>query len=126
MRLKGILFLSVLVLTVAGCTHSKPNAPSAAHAIAPGKESPPAPPSFTVNRSAPKAKLQLEAVFEALEMAAVRIEAKTWTDLTVLEAVPHGAYVKKGDPLIKLDTEKLKEQIEDLERERPVAALTYE
>src|SRR5207244_9488546 len=75
---------------------------------------------------ASKSKPQLDAVFEAVEMAALKLEAKTWTDLTVLEAVPHGARVKKGDTLVKLDLEKLKDQIEELERDRPAATLAYE
>ena len=79
-----------------------------------------------MSRPAPKSKPQLDAVLEAVEMAPVKLEMKAWTDLTVLETVPHGARVSKGDTLVKLDTEKLKDQIDDLERERPASTLAYE
>ena len=59
-------------------------------------------------------------------MAPVKLEPKVWTDLTVLEALPHGARVKRGDVLVKLDTEKLKEQIEDSEKDQPAATLALE
>lgn len=59
-------------------------------------------------------------------MAPVKLETKAWTDLTVLEAVAHGARVKKGDVLVKLDTEKLREQINDLEQDQPATALGLE
>ena len=77
--------------------------------------------------SAPaKAKAQFDAIFEATAMAPVKIEAKAWTDLSVLEAVPHGARVRKGDILVKLDTEKLKEQINDLEQDQGSAKIALE
>ena len=73
-----------------------------------------------------KGKGSLDAVFEAVKMTPLRLELKAWTDLTVLEAVPHGAKVKKGEVLVKFDTQKLEEQIEDLEQDRSLAALTLE
>ncbi len=116
----------LLLLAVAGCTHTKPKPPASPQASAPVKEAPPAPPTHTMSRPAPKSKPQLDAVFEAVEMAPVKLETKTWTDLTILEALPHGARVHKGDTLVKLDTEKLKDQIEDLERDRLASKLTYQ
>ena len=61
----------------------------------------------TVARGALKNRVPLDAVVEAAEMAPIKLEPKVWTDLTVLEAVSHGARVKKGDVLVKLDTEKM-------------------
>ena len=87
---------------------------------------PPAPATHTIAKGALKAKAQLDAVFESAEMAPVKLETKAWTDLTVLEAVPHGARVKKGDTLVKLDTEKLLEQIKELEQDQPTAAVALD
>jgi multidrug efflux pump subunit AcrA (membrane-fusion protein) len=84
------------------------------------------PPTYTIVRGALKSKVQLDAVVEAVDMAPVKLETKAWTDLTVLEAAPHGARVKKGDLLIRLDTEKLKDQIDDLEQDRPASAVALE
>ena len=83
-------------------------------------------PTHTVTRGSVKGKVQLDAVIEAAEMQPVKIETKAWTDLTVIDAVTHGARVKRGDVLVRIDTEKIRDQIEDLEREQPGAAVTLE
>lgn len=113
--------LLVTALLSAGCASTGPR-PSQA---APPKDTPP-PPTHTVARAPAKPKVQLEAVFEAAEMTPVKIEAKAWTDLTVLEAVPHGARVRKGEALVKLDTEKLREQINDSEQDQAATILGLE
>jgi multidrug efflux pump subunit AcrA (membrane-fusion protein) len=79
-----------------------------------------------VARAPAKPKVTLDAILEATDMAPVKLETKAWTDLTVLEAVPHGARVRKGDVLVKLDTDKLKEQITDLEQDQAAAVLALE
>ncbi len=84
------------------------------------------PPAHTVTRGPLKNKVKLDAVVEAVEMAPVKLEPKAWSDLSVLEAVSHGARVKKGDLLVKLDTEKVKEQIEELEQDQPAASVALE
>jgi RND family efflux transporter MFP subunit len=102
-------------LAITGCAAPKPK-PQAAPST-PKKPEPPA--SHTVARGALKRTVTLDAVFESAEMQALKIEPKAWMDWTVLEAVPHGARVKKGDTLIRIDTEKIREQIDDLEQDRP-------
>jgi len=82
--------------------------------------------THTIAKGALKPKVQLDAVFESADMTPVKLETKAWTDLTVLEAVAHGARVRKGDMLVKLDTEKLQEQIKELELDAPTAAITLE
>ena len=77
----------------------------------------------TVTRGALKGKVQLEAVFEAADMRPLKLEPHVWADLTVLEAVPHGKAVRKGDLLVKLETEKIEEQIKDMEQDRPAGAV---
>ncbi len=84
------------------------------------------PPVQVVARGVLKSKLQLDAVFEAAEMAPVKISPKVWADLTVSEIVSHGARVRKGDWLVKLETDKIEEQIRDLEQEQPLTKVALE
>lgn len=56
-------------------------------------------------------------------MTPVKLEPKAWADLTLVSVVPHGQRVKKGDLLIGLDLDKLREQIDELEKDRPASAL---
>ena len=95
-------------------------------AEAPAEKKPDAPATYTVARGSLKPKVQLDAIVEAVAMSPLKLEPKSWTDLTILEAAAHGAPVKKGDVLVKLDTEKLKEQIDELEQDRPASALSME
>jgi multidrug resistance efflux pump len=84
---------------------------------------PPSPPATTATpppASTPAAKTNhLDAVFEATTMATVTALPKVWTDLVVLEAVPHGARVNRGDSLVKLDLEKLRDQVQEWEADAP-------
>jgi multidrug efflux pump subunit AcrA (membrane-fusion protein) len=119
------LLLALLLLIAAGCQTQGSRPRSVATQPAASTNEKPAA-TYTMARSGAKPKPQVDAVFEAVEMAPVKLETKSWTDLPVLEAVAHGARVRKGDMLVRIDTEKLTDQIEDLERERPAAALAYE
>lgn len=92
----------------------------------PATPAPKAAPTHTVTRGSLKRTLAVDAVLEAVEMRAVRLEPKAWMDLTVIEAVPHGTRVKAGDVLVRLDTEKLRDQISDLELDAPSAATALE
>jgi HlyD family secretion protein len=83
-------------------------------------------PVHVASRGVIKTKAQLDAVAEAVESEAVKLTPKAWTDLTVIDAVAHGSRVKKGDLLVKLDLDKLREQIEDLENDRPGASVSLE
>jgi HlyD family secretion protein len=84
------------------------------------------PETHEVKRGSLKVKVQLDGVFESAEMYPIRIRPKVWTDLTVVEPTQHGATVKKNDPLVKFETEKLVEQISDLEQDRPGSKLALE
>src|SRR5688572_28558653 len=59
-------------------------------------------------------------------MEPVKLVPKSWSYFTVQEVVAHGANVKKGDVLIRFETEKIKDQLEDLEQERPAAKIAFE
>lgn len=87
---------------------------------------PEAPATHTISRGTLKGKVPLDAVVESLEMIPLKLEPKAWNELIVLEAVPHGAKVKKGQTLVKLDTEKLREQIEDLVQDQPASKIARE
>ena len=65
-------------------------------------------------REALYVKLNLEGVFESARMSEVSVNAKSWGELTVLEAKPQGAVVKKGEQLVKFDFEKIDEKISNL------------
>lgn len=84
------------------------------------------PATHTIKRGALKSKAQVDAVIEPLEMESVKLVPKSWSDFTVQEVVAHGANVKKGDVLIRFETEKIKDQLEDLEQERPAAKIAFE
>lgn len=83
-------------------------------------------PTHTVAKGTLKSKVLLDAVFESTAMAPIKIETKSWSDLTVLEAVAHGARVKRGETLVKIDTEKLVEQIKETEQDAPAAAIALD
>jgi HlyD family secretion protein len=130
----ALLFTALLAPPTTGFSsdppapEKKPDAPAAEEKT----ETPPAekksepPATHVITRGSIKVKVQLDAVLESVEMAPVKIEPKAWTDFPVLEAVPHGTRVKKGDILVKFDTEKLTDQIEDLEKDSPGAKLALE
>ena len=84
------------------------------------------PASQVITRGSIKRVLQLDAVLEASEMTPVRLEPKVWSDLTVVESVPHGTRVRAGDILVRLDIEKLRDQIADLEQDAPGAVTALE
>lgn len=84
------------------------------------------PPTVRVQSGALSFKTELTALVEAVEMAAVKFEPEVWTDLTVVEALPHGKAVTKGQVLIRLETDKLEKQIQELETQQPAAALGLE
>jgi HlyD family secretion protein len=110
-----------LVLAGGSCLAGETNAPAGA-----APKPPEASTTHTLTRPPAKAKAQFDALFEAAEMLPIKLEPKAWTDLTLLEAAPHGARVSKGDVLLRLETEKLEEQIGELERDRPAARLARE
>ena len=71
----------------------------------------PAPATFTVEATALKIEQSFDGVFEAGQMFPVSIVPEVWGSLEVLRAVPAGTVVKKGDPILWLDTEDIDRQI---------------
>lgn len=98
------------------------------------KPAPPAgKPAATDNKKLVKAKverletrLELEGVVDSKTNTAIRINPKSWADLTVLEVVDHGTAIKKGDVIMRFETEKLLLAIEDMEASLPLAKIKLE
>ena len=84
------------------------------------------PSTHTVKPGMLDLKVELTAFFESQSQAALSIDPESWTDLSVLEAVPHGARVRKGDTVLSFDLEKIDEQIEALEESGPTKKLALE
>jgi multidrug resistance efflux pump len=63
--------------------------------------------------------LEVDGVLGARQDHEIRVATERWNDLRVLEAVPHGSVVRKGDSLVRFDTRLLEEAIVDAERELP-------
>jgi len=58
--------------------------------------------------------------------AGVLVRASLDDDSPYVDAVAHGAHVKRGQTLVKLDTEKLVEQIKEQELDAPAAVIALE
>jgi HlyD family secretion protein len=69
------------------------------------------PKPFTVESKPLKIEQTLEGVFVASEMEEVPLRPDVWTRYTVVEAVPHGTEVKKGDVLVRFDDEDIEERL---------------
>ncbi len=84
------------------------------------------PPTHTVKPGALKFKTELNATVEATEMSPISLTPEAWMDLSIIDVVPHGKKVTKGETLIQLDTEKLEKQIEELEQQQPATKVALE
>ncbi len=72
-----------------------------------------------------RVEARIEGIFESPAMAEVRLDPKRWSQFVVAEAVPHGTRVGKGDVLVKIETDKLDEAIQDQEIGGRIAALAH-
>ncbi len=73
--------------------------------------------THTVKATPLKITTDVEGVFVARETAEIALRPEEWSDFEIVEIVPHGQTVSKGEVLVKFDAEKLNEQIEELELE---------
>jgi HlyD family secretion protein len=78
---------------------------------------------YTVEPKPFKIETTLNAVFLPEQSQPVLIKPEKWTDFTVTSLVSQGAVVKKGDPLISIDTRQLDQQIAATEKARQSDAL---
>lgn len=60
-----------------------------------------------------KIQVESDAVFVAEDSEEVALRPESWSNFKVLEAVPHGARVHKGDVLVKFDPKDIDQQLEE-------------
>lgn len=84
----------------------KPDAKKAA-----AKEEAKKPETFKVEAKAFKVDIEAEGVFVAEETTEVALRPEAWTTFKVVEAVPHGKRVRKGDVLVKFDDKDIEKAI---------------
>ena len=87
---------------------------------------PPAPTTHTVKKAPFKIEVKLKGVFEAATMAELMLVPKAWSALQVDKVVEQGTRVKKGDPVLWLDTEKIDEAVRNAEADEALAELGLE
>jgi HlyD family secretion protein len=62
-----------------------------------------------------KIEVEAEGVFVAAEAEEVAVRPEVWSSFKVLESVPHGKRVRKGDVLVKFDDKEIDEAIAEKE-----------
>ncbi len=80
--------------------------------------------THTVKAGPLKIQFESDGVFVAREMTEVELDPETWSEFEIVEIVPHGASVHKGQVLVKFDGEKLEEAIDDLELDQKINELS--
>ncbi len=68
---------------------------------------------FKVEKKPFKSTVEFEGSFLSAEAHVIQIDPKVWTDFTIKELVAQGGVVKKGDPIVVLDTEGIERQLAD-------------
>ena len=68
---------------------------------------------FKVEKKPFKSTVEFEGSFLPDKAMVMKIDSKVWTDFTIKELVPQGGTVKKGVPLVVLDTEAIDRQLAD-------------
>ena len=68
---------------------------------------------FKVEKKPFKSTVEFEGSFLPDKAMVMKIDSKVWTDFTIKELVPQGGTVKKGAPLVVLDTEAIDRQLAD-------------
>jgi HlyD family secretion protein len=66
---------------------------------------------FIVKEKALKIEQKLEGIFVASDMEEVALRPDVWSRYSVVGAVEHGKKVKKGDILVRFDTEDIEERL---------------
>ena len=68
---------------------------------------------FKVEKNPFKSTVEFEGSFLSAEAHVIQIDPKVWADFTIKELVAQGGVVKKGDPIVVLDTEGIERQLAD-------------
>lgn len=89
------------------------------------EEQPAEPKTHTVEAAPLKIEVSLGGVFESKRMTEVSRVPEAWNQMKVLWAAEAGTAVKKGDVLVKLDTEDLDKTLEDIEAGKALGDLAW-
>jgi multidrug efflux pump subunit AcrA (membrane-fusion protein) len=92
-------------------------------AAAKSAEGPAAATFYTVKKRPLRVTVELDGVFAAKTAREILVKPEEWTTLTVESAVAHGAVVREGDVLLRLETEKLDHAIADLRHDVTIAQI---
>ena len=68
---------------------------------------------FKVEKKPFKSTVSLDGVFLPDETHLLKIDPKVWADFTIKELAPQGSSLKKGQPVVVLDTENIDRQLSD-------------
>jgi HlyD family secretion protein len=121
--------LAVVFVVMAGLALGRddPPAKDAKKADAPKAAKPQ---TYKVEKAPFRVDLSLKGVFETPAMSEVSVHFEAWgmpmSPQTVLWAIDPGAQVKKGDVILKLDTERIDKLLRDLESEQRLSELSMQ
>ena len=87
------------------------------------KSTPATPTTHTVKKGLFEIKVELSGIFDAVKATQISLAPKKWSSMSVVEAIPHGSEVKKGDVIVQLETEKLEKAIHKAELAQPLSDL---
>jgi multidrug resistance efflux pump len=88
------------------------------------KAEPKKPETHKVEAKKLKIEVEVEGVFVAKEAEEVALRPEVWASFKVLEAVPHGKRVRKGDVLVKFDEKEIDQALAEKSLEQRVGELT--
>lgn len=80
--------------------------------------------THTVKAKPLKIHLETDATFVAGQMSKVELDPESWSNFEIVEIVPHGKTVHKGEVLVQFDGEELKEAIDELELDQRISELS--
>ncbi|REJ93788.1 MAG: HlyD family efflux transporter periplasmic adaptor subunit [Planctomycetota bacterium] len=98
----------------------------AAAPVAAQEEDEAAPPTHTIEPEPFKVEVSLSGTFEAEQMSEVILRPEVWSSFVVEKAVPQGAQVKQGDPILWFETEKIDDAITSAEFALELGALNLQ
>ena len=120
-KLMRVVTVGLLTTAAGVVAHARDAKPSATKPAA----APPAKKTAQIKKTArPAAKrpaeheVSLDGVLESTGMTEVALAPRAWSSFVVIEAVAPGTRVRKGDKLVRLDTEKIDQELGDLKLSR--------
>src|SRR6185503_3978136 len=117
-------FQSFLIAIVSACL-AGPGSPAQETAAPKGAEgqAPAKAETYRISKETLRLELAVTGVLEAEKKSEVTLEPEAWAGFVVKKAVEHGERVKKDEPIIVFETDKIDEEIRDLKAGRELALL---